>query len=865
MGKTKKKKIKQNELAQNPKNTLLFISGALAILTIMLFSNTFNHDYNMDDNLVTQNHPLTKQGVSAIPTILNSPYHQDDMGYAYGYRPVVHISFAIEHELFGESVKTSHIVNTLLFALIVVLLFRLLIRWIGTNSIFIAAIITILFAVHPIHTEVVASIKNRDEILALLFALSAGLALSNYIANSKKWYWLLIAALYFSIGMLSKKGIYPLVMALPIGFVIFKSTTWKQILFATLALAIPAALVASEMQWIRMLLLIFTPVAISVSFSYVLQSIRENTWKDTLLTAYNNPKQFSYVFWVVVLVSLILQFTIAIYLTLFLGVLFLYKHKKEAIYHFGVAMLVFHLTFDSDKLSLLAIIIIALRFFSDLKNKEKNKRLLWLLVSVSIGNLFIDFFIVDQPDVGYILKIVSILTMSFIAIFNPYLSLIYLALIISVIELFFKKDGFTYFNFDILIFIFIPIVYTLNKLSVNASKFFPAILVIVFTLFGYTPGNEIFRGNYADPNDMSWVYQQYDAENQGKGEGRRLAYVENTLVAPHSGAEKFATGVAVLGEYARLHLFPKELLFYYGFEKVKTVDFTSPWVWASLLFHLGILFSIFYFFNRSPLISFGGIWYLTSILLFSNWVQLIAGMVGERLAFAASVGFCIMLAGYFQLLKKDTKKLKAGYPELILLAIVLIFGTRTVYRNLDWKDPITLMTRDMKYLENSAQANNLLALNLMMVSTTNNKIPQDQRLKMQQKAVRHFDKATQIWPYFFNAHFDKGRAAITVGDFEKAEEGFLKTIEIDPSFINPFYFLIDIYRQQNNNESYKAIAKEMVQHHSDNLDAHNFLFNGYLYNQQIDSALIALENGLEIFPDDQGLQMNYKNLLERSE
>src|SRR5690606_6970095 len=112
-----------------------YIYLLLAAFAFLLFGNTINHSYNLDDTLVTKNHRLTSKGVSAIPEIFSSPYYQDNMGYAYEYRPVVLASFAIEHELFGENPQASHFINVLLYAITGILLFILLTQlFVGINS-----------------------------------------------------------------------------------------------------------------------------------------------------------------------------------------------------------------------------------------------------------------------------------------------------------------------------------------------------------------------------------------------------------------------------------------------------------------------------------------------------------------------------------------------------------------------------------------------------------------------------------------------------------------------------------------------------------------------------------------------------------
>ncbi len=65
------------------------------LFSFVIYANTIPNDYNLDDELVTQNHRLTSKGISAIPEIFTSPYYEDKAGYKYEYRPIVLISFAI--------------------------------------------------------------------------------------------------------------------------------------------------------------------------------------------------------------------------------------------------------------------------------------------------------------------------------------------------------------------------------------------------------------------------------------------------------------------------------------------------------------------------------------------------------------------------------------------------------------------------------------------------------------------------------------------------------------------------------------------------------------------------------------------------
>ena len=97
-----------------------------------------------------------------------------------------------------------HILNSLL-------LFLILLRM--TGSLFKAAIVALLFAVHPVNVESVAWITERKTVLSTFFFLTAMYAYVHYTENKNKWTYGLALCLY-SLGLLSKPSIltFPLLL-----------------------------------------------------------------------------------------------------------------------------------------------------------------------------------------------------------------------------------------------------------------------------------------------------------------------------------------------------------------------------------------------------------------------------------------------------------------------------------------------------------------------------------------------------------------------------------------------------------------------------------------------------------------------------
>jgi protein O-mannosyl-transferase len=124
-----------------------------------------------------------------------------------------------------------------LYAISGLLLYKLLLKLLHENSL-LALLISLLFVAHPMHTEVVANIKSRDEILALMFLL---LAAKELVKHNKIT---VLMLLYYLLALLSKES--AIVFAGVLLFAIYKKGTKKN---AVIALAALFAVTAVWFAW----------------------------------------------------------------------------------------------------------------------------------------------------------------------------------------------------------------------------------------------------------------------------------------------------------------------------------------------------------------------------------------------------------------------------------------------------------------------------------------------------------------------------------------------------------------------------------------------------------------------------------------
>lgn len=242
-----KKEISLTDAAQKPQSYSRWYVYIIAAVAILIYANTLGNDYCQDDSIVITNNMFTTQGISGFGGILNydtfygffKEAGKENLVAGGRYRPFSLLTFALEYQFFGANPFIGHLVNILLFALTGVLLFNLLKKLLrngllnktvapNINYLDVAFLATLLFVVHPIHTEAVANIKGRDEILALLLSLYAVWLTLKYFETPKIIY-LFGAGFSFLCAVLSKENAIAFVVLAPVTLYFFYNFDFKKL------------------------------------------------------------------------------------------------------------------------------------------------------------------------------------------------------------------------------------------------------------------------------------------------------------------------------------------------------------------------------------------------------------------------------------------------------------------------------------------------------------------------------------------------------------------------------------------------------------------------------------------------------------
>jgi tetratricopeptide (TPR) repeat protein len=171
---------------------------------VLAYLDAIPNGFTLDDVALVEHNPAVGS-LSAVPRMFVRPYW-DVPGEHYGlYRPLTIASFAINRAVTGPGAPGFHLVNVLLHGAVAALVWFAL-RRAGTHY-GTALLGGLLFAVHPIHTEAVAGVAGRAELLAALFVVGAWIAHRRGAESAGAGgRWRAVAGVLYLAALLSKEG-----------------------------------------------------------------------------------------------------------------------------------------------------------------------------------------------------------------------------------------------------------------------------------------------------------------------------------------------------------------------------------------------------------------------------------------------------------------------------------------------------------------------------------------------------------------------------------------------------------------------------------------------------------------------------------
>ena len=175
-----------------------------ALAAALVYVRALGNGFVLDDVRLVEQNPAVAS-LAHLPGLFVEPYW-NVLGEHYGlYRPLTVASFAVNRALLGAGPFGFHLVDVVLHASIAALAW-LCLRRAGTHY-GTALLGGVAFAVLPVHTEAVANVAGRAELLAALFVLASWLAHGRALeAEERGRRWGILAALLYLAAILSKES-----------------------------------------------------------------------------------------------------------------------------------------------------------------------------------------------------------------------------------------------------------------------------------------------------------------------------------------------------------------------------------------------------------------------------------------------------------------------------------------------------------------------------------------------------------------------------------------------------------------------------------------------------------------------------------
>ncbi len=174
------------------------LGAALCLLIAIGFYPATLGGFVWDDAAFTMVKPV--QEPSGILRIWFDPRTLIHEGH---YWPILYTLFWLEHKIWGfDNPVYYHVLNLILHAGVVVVLWRLLLR-LEVGRAWVAWVAAAIFALHPLHVESVAWVIGRKDMLAALFYLASVLAYLRFMDRGRGRHYGWSLALYV-LGLLCK-------------------------------------------------------------------------------------------------------------------------------------------------------------------------------------------------------------------------------------------------------------------------------------------------------------------------------------------------------------------------------------------------------------------------------------------------------------------------------------------------------------------------------------------------------------------------------------------------------------------------------------------------------------------------------------
>jgi protein O-mannosyl-transferase len=211
---------------------------------------------------------------------------------------------------------------------------------------------------------------------------------------------------------------------------------------------------------------------------------------------------------------------------------------------------------------------------------------------------------------------------------------------------------------------------------------------------------------------------------------KRITLLDNPL-AQLPASSRILNALCIAWKYIGLQFYPAKLSCDYSYNAIPIHASWQNTLPAALCAAIVVALWIWALFTKRLEWFLAGAIYLLGFAVTGNILAPTGTILGERLVYLPSAGFCLLVV----LLWEPLLKRNARLAWVILALIVVLLSTRTVMRNRNWRDDFTLFSTDVQTEPESAKLHAMLGGQYM--------------LRGQWDVAHHeFETALQIYPEY---------------------------------------------------------------------------------------------------------------------
>ncbi len=338
-------------------------------------------------------------------------------------------------------------------------------------------------------------------------------------------------------------------------------------------------------------------------------------------------------------------------------------------------------------------------------------------------------------------------------------------------------------------------------------------------------------------------------------------------------AQRLPGALTVLGQYVRLLVVPDRLSADYGLAVVDAEQGFTVFTLVGLLAVGGAGLALAGFARPGVLwrrLAVLAAMTLASYALISNTVLLIGVSLAERLMYWPSVPILIVVAvGIVEFWRRQCVagrplESRAGLLGVLGTLVVLALGLRTIIRNTDWVDNLTLFERDVRTYPQGACLNKGYATEVLRfadgLQLSTGKEP------LWKRAEKHLTAALQVYPGYVEALVLRGKVRAQLGDMDGARRDLESTLLLAPESSEARETLAKLAGGGQETEQRLAALQADVAQHPDDPARHLVLGQALLECGRYPEARKQTELALALAPDNvDGLRQLGKILALTSE